>query len=202
MLPVKICGLTSLEAVQAAVAGGAGYLGWVFHPPSPRAVTPAQAAALVQAAADRAIVGVFVDPDDAALEAVLSTVPLSMLQLHGRETPQRTAQIGARFGLPVIKALSIDRLERADAYTDAAMLLIDAPQPGGGVAYDVTPLRSKRFAQPWFLAGGLRAETLAQAAAASGARMFDVSSGVESAPGVKDPAAVTAFLAAARALLT
>ena len=188
---------------------GAAYLGFVFFLPSPRAVSPAEAAALAaRAPAGVATVGLFVDPSDEALDATLAAVPLDVIQLHGREAPARVAAIRARHGLPVMKALGVreaadlDVLPALEAVAD--QILIDAKPPSGaalpggnGAAFDWRLLAGRAPRRPWMLAGGLSATNAAEAARLTGARQLDVSSGVESSPGVKDPALIAAFLAAA-----
>lgn len=208
---VKICGLTRPEDLTSAARAGARYGGLVFYARSPRNLAPAQAAALaMQAPAGLARVGLFVDPDDAALDAVLDRVPLDIVQLHGRETPARVAAIKARTGLPVMKAVGVATPADLDALWDhglvADMLLIDAKPaadaalPGGnGLAFDWRLLVGRRFLKPWMLAGGLTPDNVAEAVRLTGARAVDVSSGVESAPGVKDAARIAAFVAAAGA---
>ncbi len=207
---VKVCGLKRPEELALAKAGGATFAGLVFFPPSPRALTPVEAKALVERAPDRpSLVGVFVDPDDALLDAVLDAVPLAMLQLHGRETAGRVAAIKARTGLPVMKALSVAAaadLAPIELYTQAAdWLLLDAKAPkdatlpgGNGLAFDWELLRGLRPALPWMLAGGIDAARL-PAARAIGPTAIDVSSGIEAAPGVKDLRLLQAFLAQATA---
>jgi phosphoribosylanthranilate isomerase len=209
----KICGLSSTEGVAAAVDGGAAFLGFNFFPPSPRAVTPAQAAALcaaVPAGVQR--VGVFVDADDQAIAAVLNVVALDLLQFHGSESIERVRQARARFGLPIIKALPIagsGDIGGAIRYQNAAdLLLFDAKPPcrpdalpgGNGLAFDWGLIGGRSWRRQWMLSGGLTAELLPAAVAMSGAAIVDVSSGVETRPGHKDPAKIRAFLAAARAL--
>ena len=210
MAEVKICGLTEAAHVAAAVDAGARFLGFVFFPKSPRAVTPEQAAVL---AADVPVgvarVGLFVDPDDALLDAVLSAVPLDVIQLHGHETPDRVAAVKARCGLPVMKAVGLSGPEDLSQLIDygvvADMLLVDAKPPkdavlpgGNGLAFDWRLLSGRRWLRPWMLAGGLTPETVAEAVRLTGAPIVDVSSGVESAPGVKDVARIRAFVAAAK----
>ena len=159
---VKICGLTTPEAVDAAVASGAAFCGFVFFPPSPRALAPATAAALA-ARVPTGRVGLFVDPDDALLDAVLAAVPLDLLQLHGAETPARIAEVRARFGLPVMKAVGLAAEADLPALdTPADLLLVDAkPAPGAalpggnGIAFDWRLLAGRRLPRPWLLAGGL-----------------------------------------------
>lgn len=212
-IATKICGLASEEAVAAAVEGGAAYLGFVFYPPSPRAVTPARAAALCAAVpAGVRRVGLFVDADDDAIGAALETAPLDLLQFHGRESPARVAAVKARFGRPVIKAIAIAAAEdvpAASRYEDAAdLLLFDAKPPrrgdalpgGNGLAFDWRLIAGRAWRLPWMLSGGLTAALLAEAVRVSGARAVDVSSGVERRPGNKDPEKIREFLAVARSL--
>ena len=213
MTLAKICGINSPVAAVAAAAGGAAFIGLVFYPPSPRAVSPeraAQLAALVPARIGR--VGLFVDPDDATLRSVLSTVPLTLLQLHGRDSPERIAAVKERFGLPVMKAIGVAEpsdLDAAAAYLGVAdWLLFDAkppPRPGalpGGNAraFDWRLLAGRSWPIPWMLSGGLTAASLADAVRITGARAVDVSSGVEDRPGVKNPDRIRAFLEAAARL--
>jgi phosphoribosylanthranilate isomerase len=210
---VKICGLTGEAAVVAAVEGGAAYLGFVFFPPSPRAVSPTAAAALcakVPTGVTR--VGLFVDADDRAIAAALDAAPLDMLQFHGCESPERVATTKARFGRPVIKAVTVagpQDVATAARYDETAdLLLFDAKPPasndglpgGNGRTFDWRLLAGHSWRRPWILSGGLTAETLPAAVHASGAVIVDVSSGVETRRGSKDPALIHAFLAAARAL--
>lgn len=206
---VKICGLREARHVAAAVEAGAAYLGFVFFPESPRNVTPGTARALALAVPPGiAKVALIVDADDARLDAITTAVPLDMLQLHGRESPARVAEIRARTGLPVMKALGIAAeadLAAIDAYAAVAdQILVDAKPPRGaalpggrGVAFDWRLVANRRWARPWMLAGGLTPENVAEAVALTGARQVDVSSGVERARGEKDEALIRAFLAAA-----
>ena len=209
----KICGITSPAALAAAVDHGAAMVGFVFYPPSPRCLAPAQAGPLadaVPAGVDR--VGVFVDPDDALLAEVLGRVRLDMVQLHGNETPARLKQVRAKFGLPVIKAIklaSVADLAKARDYDGVAdWLLFEAPAPdrpgalpgGNGQSFDWRLLAGQKFRRPWLLSGGLDAGNLAQAVRSSGAVAVDVSSGVEDAPGRKNPARIKEFLVTAAAL--
>lgn len=210
---VKICGLSTAEATAAAVAGGAAYLGFVFYPPSPRAVTPHHAARLCASVpAGIARVGLFVDADDRLIEAVLAQAPLDILQFHGRESPRRVAEARQRFGRPVMKAAAIaglkDVLGAACYEDDADLLLFDAKPPrrqdalpgGNGLAFDWRLIAERSWRRPWMLSGGLSAEVLPEAVRVSGAAAVDVSSGVERGPGLKDPAKIAAFLAVARTL--
>jgi phosphoribosylanthranilate isomerase len=206
---VKICGLTTPETVAAAAAAGAAYIGLNFFPPSPRYVSVNQARALALAAPDGlAKVGLVVDADDATLDAILAEVPLDMLQLHGAETPARVAQVRARYGLPVMKVLGVSVAADLAAVGDFAgvadQLLIDAKAPrgavlpgGNGLSFDWSLIAGRRWPLPWMLAGGLTAVNLPQAVALTGAQQVDVSSGVETAPGVKDAGMIGDFIAAA-----
>jgi len=210
---VKICGINSPGALAAAAAAGADDVGFVFFAASPRGVTPAQAAAISAGLPGGPLrVGLFVDPDDATLAATLAEVPLDVLQLHGEESPVRVAEIRARFGLPVMKAIGIAgagdlaQIPRYAAVADRLLLDAKAPPgaelPGGNAApFDWGLVRGVAVGRPWLLAGGLTPANVAQAIAASGAEGVDVSSGVEQARGVKDPARIAAFVAAARAAL-
>lgn len=209
----KICGINSVEAGLAAVTNGARYIGFVFYPRSPRNVSPAQAAEIARALpADLRKVAVLVDPDDALLDAIVGAVPLHLLQLHGGETPKRVAAVRARYGLPVVKAISVAAAEDVDRATDflpmVDLLLFEAKPPksmptalpgGNGLALDWTLLAGREWPVPWLLSGGLTPENVAEAVRISGARLVDVSSGVEAAPGIKDPARIARFLDAVRA---
>lgn len=207
---VKICGLRRLDDVQNAAKLGASYIGFVFYTPSPRNLTLTDARALaLHAPSGVAKVALVVDADDAQLDAITAQVPLDMLQLHGGETPSRVAEVKARYGLPVMKAVGIasaDDLPRLLEYSLVAdQILLDAKPkvgadlPGGnGVAFDWKLIAGRRWLRPWMLAGGLSADNVGQAMRLTGARQVDVSSGVESAPGVKDPALMRAFIEAAQ----
>jgi phosphoribosylanthranilate isomerase len=207
---VKICGLSTPEAVNAALIGGAGLVGFVFFDKSPRKVTPEVAARLAAPVRSQAkVVAVTVDPDDGALDEIMATLNPDLIQLHGKESPARTAAIKARTGAGVIKAVSVaepDELDAAARYEGAAdHLMFDAktpagsPLPGGmGTRFDWDMLRGRRFARAWFLAGGLDPWNVIDAIRRSGAPLVDVSSGVERGPGLKDPALISAFLDAVR----
>lgn len=209
MADVKICGLSQPGHVTAAVQAGARYLGLVFFPKSPRAVTPAEAAALTaEVPVGVARVGLFVDPDDALIEATLAAAPLDIIQLHGHETPDRVAALRALTGLPVMKAVGIASADDLPQLTDyglvADMLLVDAkPAPdaalpgGNGLSFDWRLLQGRRWLRPWMLAGGLTPANVAEAVRLTRAPVVDVSSGVESAPGVKDAALIRDFVTAA-----
>ena len=206
---VKVCGLRTPADVAAVAASGAAYAGFVFFAKSPRNLTLPQARlAALAAPPGLAKVALTVDADDASLDAIVEAVPLDMLQLHGAETPERVAEVRARYGLPVMKALGVadgDDLARLIDYSMAAdQLLIDAkppraaPLPGGnGLTFDWRLLIGRKWLRPWMLAGGLTSANVAEAIRLTGARQVDVSSGVESAPGVKDHTRIAAFVAAA-----
>jgi phosphoribosylanthranilate isomerase len=211
-IDVKICGLKSSDAVEAAIEGGARYLGFVFFPASPRCVTPrrmADLAAGVPAGVTK--VALVVDADDDTLDGILTNAPVDLLQLHGSESAGRVRAVKRRFGLPVMKTISIagpadvDIAERYEAVADRLLFDAKAPsgatRPGGNaLTFDWELLGGHTWHLPWFLAGGLEAETLAEAVRVSGAQAVDVSSGVEDMPGVKNPAKIQAFLDAATRL--
>ena len=209
-LAAKICGLSTPDAVRAALEGGAAYVGFVFFPASPRNVRPELAARLAEPARNKAgVVAVTVDADDQALDVIMAVLKPDLIQLHGRETPSRAAQVAARTGAGVIKVLPVGEssdLEAAAAFDGAAEHLMfdakppkDAARPGGhGTAFDWSILAGRRFSRPWLLAGGLDPWNAGEAARLSGAPLLDVSSGVERGPGVKDPALISAFLEAVR----
>lgn len=210
MAEAKICGITTAEALDAAIAGGARYVGFVIYPKSPRHLARDKLAALAERARGRVeTVAVTVDADAELLAGVAAYARPDWIQLHGAESPTKTAEARryARKGL--IKALGVARSEdlaEAAAYESAAdMLLFDAKPPPGGLpggnaaAFDWAILAGRRFRRPWLLSGGLSPENVAEAVAASGAALVDVSSGVETAPGLKDPLRIAQFLAAARA---
>ncbi len=207
---VKICGLTEPEGVAVAVAAGAAYLGFNFFARSPRYVAPDRAAGLALLVPPGiAKVALTVDADNEMLDALTARVPLDLLQLHGDESPERVAEVKARYGLPVIKVIGIATaddlglIERHGRIAD--QLLVDAKPPpgadrpgGNAVAFDWRLIAGRRWPVPWMLAGGLTPGNVAQAIRLTGARQVDVASGVESAPGVKDPALIRAFCEAAR----
>ncbi|GGA15731.1 phosphoribosylanthranilate isomerase [Neptunicoccus cionae] len=208
-MPVKICGITTQGSLEAVVAAKAAYVGFVFFPKSPRNVDIATARELALSVPDGLCkVALTVNASDAELDAILAEVPIDMLQLHGKETPERVAEVKARYGLPVMKAVGVadaEDLPALNAYARVAdQLLVDAKPPknadlpgGNGLSFDWSLIAGRRWAVPWMLAGGLTPENVALAMQMTGARQVDVSSGVESAPGVKDPAKITAFCAAA-----
>ena len=208
----KVCGLSTPDAVDAAVAGGAAFVGFVFFPSSPRHVTPGKAAELARAVPPSTKkVAVVVDPTDDELHTVARSLDPDLLQLHGQESPERVAAIRDRFGCGIIKAISVADTEDIVAAKNyeavANMVLFDAkpravdPLPGGNArSFDWSLLAGIELGLPWFLSGGLNAGNLADAVGATGARLVDVSSGVESTRGTKDPAMIAAFLATARRL--
>ena len=192
------------------MAGGAAYLGFMFFERSPRNVSPEAAGRLAGPARGPAkIVAVTVDPDDAELDRIVAHLKPDLIQLHGRETPPRAAAIAARAGVGVIKVLHVSDasdFDAAGAYEGAVEHLMfetrppeGSDRPGGlGASFDWTLAAGRRYARPWFLAGGLNPWNAAEAIAQSGAPLLDVSSGVERGPGVKDPALISAFLEAVR----
>ena len=205
----KICGLSTAEAVQSAAAAGARYVGFIFYEPSPRHVLPAQAAGLASAASAVEKVAVMVDPADDLIADVTAQVAVDLLQLHGSEDPRRVATIRQTFGVPVMKAVRVsaeeDQIKAREWEHAADMLLFDAKPPatmndalpgGNALRFDWNLLRDQTWACPWMLSGGLTADNVAEAASVSGARIVDVSSGVESSPGQKDPALISRFLTA------
>ncbi len=206
----KICGLSTPAAVDAAIAGGAAFVGFVFFARSPRDIDAAAAARLAASARGKAkIVAVTVDPDDALLERLALTLAPDLVQLHGRESPARAAEIGRRFGVGLIKALPVAEagdLAAAEGYDGLVdHLMFDAQVPSGsatpgglGARFDPAILAGRRFERPWFLAGGLDPWNVGEALSLSGAPMADVSSGVERGAGLKDPALIGAFLEAVR----
>ena len=206
----KICGINSVAAAEAAAK--ADYAGFVFFPRSPRNVTAAQARFLASRLPRHVTrVALMVDADDAALDALLEGFRPDLLQLHGKETPERVAAVRARTGLPVMKAIGVGEaadLESAKPYeTVADRLLFDAKPPkrdgalpgGNAVSFDWTLLAGRRWARPWMLSGGLAPGNVAAAIRISGAAEVDVSSGVEDRPGHKSPRLIRRFLAAVRA---
>jgi len=210
----KICGINSAPALEAALTGGARFVGFVFYARSPRALD-AEAAAALAARVPRGItrVGLFVDESNETLDAILRQVPLEMLQLHGRESPPRVTEIRRRFGRPVMKAVKVAAaadVETAGAYDGVAdWLLFDAKAPaqmagalpgGNALSFDWTLLAGQRWSRPWMLSGGLNVGNLAEAVRVTGAPVVDVSSGVEDRPGVKSLAKIEAFLKLARGL--
>ena len=212
IVDAKICGVSDRAAVDAAIAGSARYVGFVFFPRSPRHVTPSQAADLSALLPETVIpVALAVDPDDELVAEIDAVTGISMFQLHGSETPDRVAAIKARTRKSVMKAIKVSDaadLDAANAYTDIVdMLLFDAKPPpemtnalpgGNAVSFDWTILSGRDWPVPWMLSGGLDPDNVGEAIRISGAVAVDVSSGVESAPGVKDPDRIAAFLKAVK----
>lgn len=211
---VKICGLTTPETVKAAVDAGADYLGFNFFPRSPRYLTPERAAELARLVPDTVLnVALAVDADNATLDAIVAALKPDILQLHGTETPERLTEIKARYGLTLMKAIPIsgpEDLEKSVLYRDSAdLLLFDAKPPksmqnalpgGNGLSFDWSLLAGHKPETPWMLSGGLAPENVAEAIRATGAEAVDVSSGVETAPGIKSPALIKKFIKAAKAV--
>ncbi len=206
---IKICGVTTPSAIDAALAARADYVGFNFHPPSPRFLTPGAAAVLAERVQGRVVtVGVFVDADDATIAGAIASGRLDAIQLHGGETPERAAQVRARFELPVWKVLPVataDDVAKAQAYSEAAdFILFDARTPKGampggmGLTFDWSLLAAYRGPLTWGLAGGLTPLNVADAVRETATPMVDTSSGVETAPGVKDMDLIAAFCQAAR----
>ena len=209
-MKVKICGLSTAATIDAAVGAGAAYVGFVFFEKSPRNVALPMAWELALGVADGVCkVALTVNATDAELDAILAQVPLDMLQLHGAESPERVAEVKERFGLPVMKAVGVadeSDLPKLTEYARVAdQILVDTKAPknadlpgGNGVAFDWRLIGGRRWAVPWMLAGGLTAENAAEAVRITGAQQLDLSSAVESAPGVKDAAKIAAFMQAVR----
>jgi|TARA_R110002096_G_scaffold181267_1_gene358790 phosphoribosylanthranilate isomerase len=209
---VKICGLSTPEMVHVAVEAGATHVGFMFYERSPRNVTVTQAADLrllvhnsVQA------VAIMVNPDDTLVDEIARSVKPDLLQLHGSETPERVTAIKTRTGLPVMKVISVadaGDVATAEIYEKAAdLLLFDAKPPksmanalpgGNAVSFDWSLIADAEPKLPWMLSGGLTPDNVAEAIAQTGARMVDVSSGVEDAPGQKNEALIRAFVKAAQ----
>lgn len=206
---VKVCGLRSLADVQAVAAAGAAYAGFVFFPKSPRHLKVDEAAALaLEAPIGLAKVALTVNASNELLDEINARVPLDMLQLHGSESPERVAEVRARYGLPVMKAVGIadaaDLAQLPSYEAVADQILVDAKPPkhadlpgGNGLAFDWRLLQGRVWQKPWMLAGGLTPENLLTAIRFTGARQVDVSSGVESAPGLKSAELIRAFTRAA-----
>lgn len=209
MAEVKICGIKDQENLRVAIESGARFVGFVFYEPSPRFVNKDTAKAL-SAATPKSVrrVGLFVDPTDKALESVLADIQLDMIQLHDGESAERVSEIKKLTNLPVMKALRIETkydFEGLEDFEEAAdWLLFDAKPagadlPGGtGQSFDWNLLKGKSFKKPWMLSGGLTAENVKDAIAALKPKAVDVSSGVETERGVKDPGKIREFIKAAK----
>lgn len=206
---VKICGLKTEADVAAVAASGAAYMGLVFFAKSPRHLSLPEARNLALATpVGLAKVALTVNADDTTLDAIVEAMPLDMLQLHGAETPERVAEVRARYGLPVMKAVGVadegDLAALFDYSLVADQILVDAKPPktadlpgGNGLSFDWRLVAQRRWLRPWMLAGGLTPQNVAQAIRLTNARQVDVSSGVETAPGQKDAALIRAFVKAA-----
>ena len=206
---VKICGLTTLNTLSAAINSGATYVGFVFFEKSPRHLTIEQAIKMANIVPDGICkTALVVDPSDKDLDDLLDKVPVDMIQLHGHESAERVSEVKDKFGLPVMKAVGIsDESDLVNLYEHsriADQILVDAKPaknavlPGGnGLSFDWKLLAGRRWSTPWMLAGGLNSSNLLQAAKLTGARQFDVSSGVETSTGVKDIKLISDFIQAA-----
>ena len=207
---VKICGLATVDDVRACADAYANYMGLVFFEKSPRNITiPAARELALAAPLGLAKVALVVNPSDAELDAITATVPLDMLQLHGRETPERVAEVKARYGLPVMKAVGIadaNDLPKLESYFGVAdQILVDAKPPkggelpgGNGLSFDWRLIAGRRWPCPWMLAGGLTPENVAEAVKMTGTKQVDVSSGVEDAPGQKNAELIQKFVQSSR----
>lgn len=212
---VKICGLTTAETIDAAIDAGADYIGLVFFPPSPRNVSLQEAGPLADLARGRTkIVALTVDADDSLIDGITRFVRPDIVQLHGSETPERAGVIKSRTGCSVMKVIKVETAADAELAFDYVapagpcdLILFDAKAPkgsvlpgGNGLTFDWRAIESVRGRLAFMLSGGLDADNVANAIRLTGAPAVDVSSGVESAPGVKDPARIRAFLTAAKAV--
>ncbi len=207
---VKICGISTVDDVRACAGAGANYMGLVFFEKSPRNITiPAARDLALAAPVGLAKVALVVNPSDAELDAIAGTVPLDMIQLHGRETPERVAEVKARYGLPVMKAVGIadaNDLPKLESYFGVAdQILVDTKPPkggelpgGNGLSFDWRLIAGRRWPCPWMLAGGLTPENVAEAVKMTGTKQVDVSSGVEDAPGQKNAELIQKFVQSSR----
>ena len=207
---VKICGISTVDDVRACAGAGANYMGLVFFEKSPRNITiPAARDLALAAPVGLAKVALVVNPSDAELDAIAGTVPLDMIQLHGRETPERVAEVKARYGLPVMKAVGIadaNDLPKLESYFGVAdQILVDAKPPkggelpgGNGLSFAWRLIAGRRWPCPWMLAGGLTPENVAEAVKMTGTKQVDVSSGVEDAPGQKNAELIQKFVQSSR----
>jgi phosphoribosylanthranilate isomerase len=203
---VKICGIRTKDALEAAVNNGAAFVGLNFFASSPPSTTPENAVQLAAVVPQRVKTTVVtVDPDDALLESIFARFRPDFIQLHGKETPRRAAEIKERFSTPIIKALPISEAADFAAMKDyepiVERFLFDSKAPegaklpgGNATAFDWKLIRSQTILRPWFLAGGLNAKNVKEAVEASGASAVDIASGVETAPGVKSPEMIAALL--------
>ena len=208
-IAIKICGIKTPEAVQAAARAGATHVGFVFFKESPRLVAAVRAGELAKLAPALKTVALTVDADDAALDAIVRDARPNILQLHGSETPARVAEIKARHRLPVMKAVAIssaEDVERAHDYEAVADILLfdakpDALPGGNGLAFDWNLIAKEKWSKPWVLSGGLNPDNVADAIRTTHARGVDVSSGVETSRGEKDAKLIERFIASARTAL-
>lgn len=203
--PVKICGITDPEGLNAAISNGARYIGFVFYEPSPRNLSFDTAWNLARAVPTGVrSVGLFVDPTDEQLERILTGVQLDMIQLHGNESPGRIAEIKSKYQMPIIKAIrvaSADDLDNLAGFEASADWLlfdakVDGEQGGTGHSFDWNILKNRSFKKPWMLSGGLNADNVADALSILSPTAIDISSGVEATRGQKDPAKIAAFMQA------
>lgn len=203
MIKAKICGITTKEAIKTAVEYKAAYIGFVFFAKSPRNITPEKAAELAKMAGNAKTAAVLVNPADSEIDDILQHFKPDFLQLHGAETLSEVTRIKNKYKIPVIKAISVksgDDIASGKAYEVAAdMLLFDAKVsgnlPGGnGLAFDWELLKGHQFKLPWILSGGLNIENIEEAVKRTGAKAVDISSGLESEPGVKNPELIKQFL--------
>ena len=207
---VKICGILEQDALKAAIDGGARYAGFVFVPNSKRCITPIMAHPLAEKAIPHMqTVGLFVNPSDEELLATVKQVPLNIIQLHGHETPERVSEVGVLTGLGVMKVIHVAKpedLESVPSYENAAdILLFDTklgplPTGGTGITFDWSLLKGKNFKKPWMLAGGINIGNIVRAVEETGARIIDLSSGVENETGQKDPEKIRTLLKLAKTL--
>jgi phosphoribosylanthranilate isomerase len=209
VMRVKICGITTSDSLKAAIDAGAAYIGFNFFGKSPRYLDVFAVQALAQEVPPGVCkVGLWVNPTNAELNAMLAVVPLDMIQLHGSESVERVTQIKEKYGLPVMKVIGVsgpDDIAQISGYEHVAdQILLDAKAPkdailpgGNGLAFDWRLIAGRRFAVPWMLAGGLVPENVAEAVRLTGAQQVDVSSGVEASVGVKDNQLISDFIRAA-----
>ncbi len=199
MVSCKICGLKDIESINAAVSNGADYIGFIFYPPSPRNIPPEDAAKLAaRVEGEVSTVAVFVDPSDSDIDSVLKHFIPSYLQLHGSETPERVSEIKEKYNIPIIKALPIEFISDmavSEEYKNLVeIFLFDAKNAGSGESFSWKILKNKIFSIPYMLAGGINSDNAKEAIEVAGAKIIDVSSGVESERGVKDPVKIKEFL--------
>lgn len=208
MVDVKICGIKDLQALNAAITYGARYVGFVFYPLSSRAVTLEQAQILTRHVPTGVkSVGLFVNPTDAELQQIIPSLQLDLIQLHGNESPRRTFDIKTRTSLKVMKAISVQKdvnMQHIEAYEVVSdWLLFDTKTTehgGSGQSFDWLLLKGHEFKRPWMLAGGINTANIEEACALLSPSAIDISSGVESQKGVKDPKKIKEFLVKAKNL--